>query len=327
MKKKIAGLLLRILVSFGAIGVVLWSQREHLSDAVRILQQDVIWSYFLLAVITQILALAVITARLQHVFRVQHIHLNFRETYYLTWVGLFFNLFLPSAVGGDIAKGYYAYKRSHKKIQSLTSVIWDRLLGFATLIVVAMIAVWIFSKELNDPRIDALVYVFLFFFSAIILFFSSKKIARRFKFLRSWIPSEKLRRLLDEVYHSLHSYKGHVGILVLTLCLSLIGQSLFVIVHYWLTRSVGISMNPWIFFILIPILSIVTMAPSIGGLGVREATVVYLFQHYMPGERALALSLLLDMLIYSFSFAGGIFYAFKGGLKEKMKVNLEEIKS
>lgn len=325
MKKGLAGLILRISISFGAIGLVLGSQREHLHEALLILQTEVVWFYVFLAAVTYIGALAVITLRLQYVFRVQHIHLSFRETYYLTWIGLFFNLFLPSAVGGDIAKAYYAYKHSHKKVQATTSVIWDRLLGFSTLIGVAMIAVWIFSEELNDVRLDFLVYVFLAFFAGVMLFFSSRHIARPFKFLRHWIPSEKLRRLIEEIYLSLYSYKGHFGVLVLTLFLSLIGQGLFILVHYCLTLSLGVSINPWLFFILIPILSIVSMAPSIGGLGVREAAIVYLFKSYMPNERALALSLLLDMLLYTLSFAAGILYAFKGGLKAKLIHEMEAI--
>jgi uncharacterized protein (TIRG00374 family) len=323
--KKSVGLVLRLAVSFGAIGLVFWSQREHLGAAFQILRQDIVWHYVFLAVATYMLALAVITKRLQSVFRVQHIHLTFRETYYLTWVGLFFNLFLPSAVGGDIVKAYYAYKHSHKKVQSTTSVIWDRLLGFSALIGVAMIAVWVYSKELNDIRLDYLVYIFLAFFFGVMLFFSSRHVARPFRFLKNLIPSQKLRLLLEEIYISLYSYKGHLGTLVFTLFLSLVGQSLFILVHYWLTLAVGAKMDIWLFFILIPILSIVTMAPSLGGLGVREAAVIYLFKPYMANERALALSLLLDMLIYVLSFGAGIVFAFKGGLKAKDIKEMENI--
>jgi glycosyltransferase 2 family protein len=325
MKKGLGGLILRLSVSIVSIALVLWFQREHLQEALNVLRTDVSWGHFFLGIGTYVIALAVITLRLQYVFKVQDIFLSFRETFYLTWVGLFFNLFLPSAVGGDIAKAYYAYKRSGKKIQSTTSIIWDRLLGFATLIAVAMVAVLLFNKELNDIRIDYLVVLFLGFFGAVMLFFSSKRIARKFKFLQFLIPSDKLRKLLEEIYHSLYHYKGHLPILFFTLFLSLVGQSLFVVVHYWLTVSVGGGVNFWLFFILIPILAIVTMAPSLGGLGVREAAVVYLFARYMPNERALALSLLLDMLIYALSFVAGVLYAFKGGLKEKVIQEMEDV--
>lgn len=325
MKKKIGGLILRLAVSCAAIGLVLWSQREHLHEALLILRTDVKWGYVLIALLTYIGALVVISVRLKFVFAVQKIFLSFKETFYLSWIGLFFNLFLPSAVGGDIAKIYYAYKHSLRKMASTTSVIWDRLLGFSALIALAMVAITFYSKQLNDVRLDFVVYLFLAFFFGLMLFFSSRHIARPFKFLRHLIPSQKLRQTLEDMYHSLYGYKGHLRILGGTFLLSIIGQSLFIMVHYWLTASLGISLSPWLFFILIPILSIVTMAPSIGGLGVREAAVIYLFKPYMSNERALALSLLLDMLIYTLSFAAGILYAFKGGLKKKMIQEMEEV--
>jgi glycosyltransferase 2 family protein len=325
MKKKIGSLILRVGISFIAIALIFWSQRAHLHEALHILRTDVSWTFVLVSFMTYFLALAIISWRLQYVFKVQHIKLSFRETYYLTWVGLFFNLFLPSAVGGDIAKAYYAYKHSNKKVAASTSVIWDRLLGFSALIGVAMISVMFYGKEVADIRIEYLVFIFLAFFGGIMLFFSSRRFARSFKFFQFLIPSQKLRTLLEEIYHSLYSYKGHLPILVFTFFLSVVGQSLFILVHYWMTLAVGVSLNVGIFFILVPLLAIISMAPSIGGLGVREAGLIYLFKSFMPNERALALSLLLDMLIYAVSFAAGILYAFKGGLKAKVIHEMEEI--
>ena len=65
------------------------------------------------------------------------------------------------------------------------------------------------------------------------------------------------------------------------------------------------------------------MAPSIGGLGVREASVLYLFGRYLPPERALALTLLMDIVIYSFSIGSGVWYAFRGGLKKQAVDEME----
>ncbi len=76
-----------------------------------------------------------------------------------------------------------------------------------------------------------------------------------------------------------------------------------------------------------PVISIVSMAPSIGGLGVREASVLYLFSRYLSPERALALTLLVDILIYSFSIGSGIWYAFRGGLKSKELAEMEIMQS
>lgn len=323
--KKVANSILRLLVSCIAIALVFWSQRQHLNEAFRILKTDIVWPYVFVAALIYALALVVIALRLKLIFQVQKIRLNFRETYYLSWVGLFFNLFLPSAVGGDIVKIYYAAKRGGSKIHATTAVVWDRLLGFSALLCMAMLGVALLYKELDDMRLDMLVLIFLIFFGAVGLFFMSKRFGRAFSFLKHLVPSAKIKQTLSDLYHSMHTFRSDKKILVQTLLLSFAGQAFFITLHYWLALGIGVHMNFWIFFVLIPILSIVTMAPSIGGLGVREAALVYLFKHFIPNERALALSLLLDMLLYTFSFAAGILYAFKGGLKSQMMSEMEKL--
>lgn len=323
--KKVGNFILRLAVSVGAIALVFWSQRQHLSEAFSILKQDIRYEYVLLALATYVGALAVIAYRLKLVFEVQKIRLTFRETYYLSWVGLFFNLFLPSAVGGDIMKVYYAAKHSGSKIHATTAVVWDRLLGFSALLVMAMIGVMALYKELDDVRLDFFVVIFFVFFGFVGLFFMSKRMGRAFKFLKHWVPSEKIRGILSDLYHAMHAFRGHKKIFAGTLLLSFAGQALFITLHYWLARGIQIDMSLGLFFILIPVLSIITMAPSIGGLGVREAAVVYLFKHFIPNERALALSLLLDMLLYALSFGAGILYAVKGGLKSKVMHEMEKM--
>ena len=78
------------------------------------------------------------------------------------------------------------------------------------------------------------------------------------------------------------------------------------------------------FFVLVPVISIVAMAPSLGGLGVREAGSVYLFSRFMSSQEALAISLLMDLIVYGMCFISGIIYALKGGLKRAVIHDMEE---
>ena len=119
IKSKSFGLIFRILVSVLAIAGILYSVRSEVAEALMILRTEVIWTWFLAAAATYFLAYCVLAFRLSFVFRVQHIHMTYREVLYLSFLGLFFNLFLPSAVGGDIAKIYYAYRHSGKKLHLL----------------------------------------------------------------------------------------------------------------------------------------------------------------------------------------------------------------
>jgi hypothetical protein len=292
-----------------------------------ILRHEVVWGWFAAAIAGYFLGLAILAVRLQWVFRVQNIRMTFRECYHLGFVGLFYNLMLPSSVGGDVAKAFYAYKHSGKKIESATSVLLDRLLGFVALITMAGIGLICFSKEAESAYIDYAVYGACGVLAFAIAFFASRRFARLFKGLVRLIPKEKWKLQLAEIYHAIYGYRHHRGPVLMAVLLSFAGQAVFISMNYWLSLSIGADINFWKFFILIPVISIVSMAPSIGGLGVREASVLYLFGRYLSPERALALTLLMDIVIYSFSIGSGIWYAFRGGLKTKPVEEMEIMQS
>ncbi len=321
------GKIIRFAISFGAIGLVLYSVRGKLHESWAILRHDVLWGWFATAIVTYFIALAVLAVRLQWVFRVQNILVTFRESFYLGFVGLFYNLMLPSAVGGDLAKAFYAYKHSGKKIESLTSVLLDRILGFVALIIMAILGLWYFSKEVQSPYVNYSVYGAFGFLTFFAVFFWSKRFAKLFRWALILVPGEKMKNRFREIYHAIYGYRHHRGPVAVAILLSFLGQCLFVTTHYWLALSLGADIIFWKFFILVPVISIVSMAPSLGGLGVREASALYLFSRYLTTERALALTLLVDLLIYIFSIGSGILYAFKGGLGQTDKAEMEMMKS
>jgi hypothetical protein len=284
-----------------------------------------VWGWFAAAVAGYFLGLAIIAVRLQWVFRVQDIHMTFLECYHLGFVGLFYNLLLPSAVGGDVAKAVYAYKHSGKKIESATSIFLDRLLGFVATILMACIGLMYFSKEASNPNIEYAVYGACVLIGFFVVFFASKRFARLFKGLKFLIPSAKWKLRLADVYHAIYGYRHHCGPLFMAILLSFIGQGVFITTNYWVAVSLGAEINFWKFFILIPVISIVSMTPSIGGLGVRELCTFTLFKLYLSPARAGALTVLLFFLNFGFNVGSGIWYAFRGGLKQQE--SLEEMET
>lgn len=321
------GKILRFVISFAAIGLIVFFMRGKLHESMAILRHEVVWGWFALAVVGYFVGLAIIAVRLQWVFRVQDIHMTFRECYHLGFVGLFYNLMLPSAVGGDVVKAVYAYKHSGKKIESATSIMLDRMLGFLATIIMATIGLICFTKEVESAYIDYAVYGALGGIVFFGIFFASRRFARLFKGLVRLIPKEKWRLQIVEVYHAIYGYRHHRGAVLTAVLLSFFGQAVFITVNYWTAMSIGANIDYWKFFILIPVISIVSMAPSIGGLGVREASILYLFSRYLSPERALALTLLTDIMIYSFSIGSGIWYAFRGGLKKQILEDAEASQS
>ena len=214
------GKILRFVISLVAIGLIAYFMRGKLHESLAILRHEVQWLWFAAAVAGYFVSLAIIAVRLQWVFRVQDIHMKFRDCYYLGFVGLFYNLFLPSAVGGDVAKAYYAYKHSGKKIESATSILLDRRLGFFATIIIAALGLVYFSKEADSAYIDWAVYGACAGLAFAVAFFVSKRFARLFKGLARFIPSERWRLRMAEVYHAIYGYRHHHQLVFMAILLS-----------------------------------------------------------------------------------------------------------
>lgn len=326
MKSGFLGKFLRIAVSLGAIGFVVYMLRGKFGESLHILHKHLEWSWFFLACVCYLAGLALLGLRLQTMFRAHKILFPFFECFYLTFVALFFNFFFPSAVGGDVAKIYFAVKRSGKKLEATTSIILDRLMGFVALIVMALVAVLFFGREIADARIHKIVYIFFGIMFFMLIFFANKKVAGFFALTGKLLP-HKIRERLKEFYGHAHHYRHYPEILVKAFSVSLIGQVFFILIYFCIAMSIGAHLNLGLFFILVPVVSIISMVPSIGGLGVREAGVVYVFQHFMSSEQAFAISILADIVIYGFGLIAGLVFAMRGGLKSKDMKEMEALQS
>ena len=134
------GWVLRAGISLLALGGLGYFLRDKLEAALLILRHGFQWEWFLAAIGAYGLAIVITSRRLQMIFHVQKVKVSFLQTVHLSFLGLFFTLFLPSALGGDIAKGYFAYQYSGKKLGSFTGVVLDRMVGFISLFPIVLTA-------------------------------------------------------------------------------------------------------------------------------------------------------------------------------------------
>ena len=63
------------------------------------------------------------------------------------WLGLFFNLFLPSSIGGDVARAYYLYRERRQPQLAGASSLLDRWAGLLALLLMAAIAARILPES------------------------------------------------------------------------------------------------------------------------------------------------------------------------------------
>jgi len=113
---------------------------------------------------------------------------------------------------------------------------------------------------------------------------------------------------LTELYQLMHNYRNKRALLIRAILISVIGQALYFIVVYILFKSVGLKVPFRAIFLVMPIVSVVSMLPSIGGLGLREGAIVFFFAPIVGTERAFGVSILLLAILFLISIIGGIIY-------------------
>ncbi|MBI2411860.1 MAG: flippase-like domain-containing protein [Deltaproteobacteria bacterium] len=236
------------------------------------------------------------------------------------FVGMFFNNFLPTMVGGDLVKGYYLYKHTKKGDVSLASIFMDRYSGFSALMVITSIAL-IFGYPLIKGTGLPFFFVLLiggFFCMSLIIWVGP---------LHKWamdilakVHFYGINKKIDTFYRVLMGYKSHKDILWKIFVCSVFVQVGVMVGYYFLGRGLGMDVPIAYFFLFIPLTTAVSMLPiSLSGLGIREGAFVFLFTRVgATTEQALTLSLMWFVIQALVSIVGGIEYVRMGGKKEAL---------
>lgn len=310
MKKKLF-LLLRILVSFSLIGLILWLLRDKLPEITSTIK-NADRGFLLAGILIYFVAVIMMALRLLKVISVQGIIFNLKEALYLTFIGYFFNNFLPTAVGGDLVKGYYAGKKSNRKGPAFAGVFMDRLLALIPFTFIPAITLIFCSHRIENKALIAAVYI-LFFSSLLLLWLLlHKNSARVFSLLLKPFREKNWYKRLREGYGFLNRYSKHKMVVLWSFALSLSAQAMWFLSIYFYARAVGINdVGLGIFFVVVPIVGVMSMLPSLNGLGVREGGFIYLLKAYMLPEKAFAISLLCLASLVFMGMIGGVIYALK----------------
>ena len=134
--KKFGGVLLQMAVTAGALAYVLHDpeKRAHMAAALR--AADWRWLAAGLGTYGGVEALAVL--RWQTLLRIQGFRIGWGRAAAILFISEFFLLFTPGLVGGDAMRVYYLIRDApDKKLDALTAVLMDRIMGMLSLIVMA----------------------------------------------------------------------------------------------------------------------------------------------------------------------------------------------
>lgn len=241
-------------------------------------------------------------------------------------IGMFFNNFLPTLVGGDLIKTYYLYKQTGKGSVALASIFLDRYAGLTALIFNTIIAM-IFGHFLLEGT--GLIGFFLimvggFIFASLIIWVDFMH--RWAMSIMSKIHMYGINHKIDEFYKVLMGYKGHMLGFYKAFGLSILVQAGVVIAYFILAWGIGMKVSIGYFFLFVPLATVASMVPiSLAGLGVREGIFIFLFTKAGAAqEEALSISLLFFFVTLLISVLGGIQYVRIGG-KKAMEIDDEMV--
>ena len=322
-KVSILKTVLRFVVSFGLMGIIFYLFREQLPTVLQYLKA-VQPFYFVLAVVIFFAGLIAVAFRLRFVIQVHDTKFSFAAAYYVNLIALFFNNVLPSSVGGEMMKAYYLYKNSKGNVSVFSAVVVDRLFGLVTMLLISISTIFFFDSAQGSHKIMGSIVMLAAITVTLAVFIFNKKIVDTLCQLHiPLLPAIFIEKIKD-IYRAMYEYREHRAIFGNCIALTVVGQTTFIIANFLLAKSLAIDIPLTFFFFFVPILLIMGVAPSVNGIGVREATFLFYLTEFTTSEKALALSLLTTFFMILVGMIAGVIYAFKGDLSSgKHEVFLE----
>ena len=239
------------------------------------------------------------------------------------YIGMFFNLFLPSTIGGDVGKAYYLSKgdTAGRKAPAIYTVLAERFSGLTVLVWLGTIAMMT-SIGQSIPFTVKLLFIGLslsIIIGAPLMPFFMKIVFSE----KNWLNRSMMNDIL--VFWDRK---------IVFQCLgwSLIFHSLIIGIHMIISLAMNLEVNILYYCAIYPIVAIIGFIPvAFNGIGVREGAYIYFLGLVnLPESAGLAFGLIWFAIVVIASLIGGIVYV-KGHHSPPPKeyepegINLDEI--
>lgn len=242
----------------------------------------------------------------------------------MSLIGTFFSTFMPGGVGGDLVKGFYVVQNtSSKKAQAVASVIFDRILGLYTMVMIAFFACLIeYDVLLHHPILKSFflgLCVLVFIFTMTFFSLWSRRMTKFRDFILEKVESVAfLHRNLSR----LNQFKLNKTQFAAICFLSVLAQAAMFTFFVVIASLIGFGDIPiGVFLFVVPLGFIATAIPiSPGGIGVGQAAFYLLFNIVLGRETQVGSILITAFQIFTllYGLLGAVFYVF---LRQHMPLN------
>ena len=278
--------LLRVAFSLGLLALLLYRLDLNLLWGNLVSAN---WGFIGLALSLAIFGLGVSSFRWSRILRVlgfDHPPVYLARLYL---AGYFYNNFLPTQMGGDVYKALKISRDTGQAGAGTFSVFMDRFSGLVALFLITLVAVYIKFGG-RGLLVDGLVFIGGWFGYRLGL----KLLGGRFKFVGQF-------REANDIF--LANRRDFGVILGLSFLVQLISMAVQTSLFY----AVGGSIPLWSALTFFPLISLLSLIPSINALGVQDYSYARFFGAVGIGrEVAVAASVLYHLQRLVFSLIGGL---------------------
>lgn len=228
-------------------------------------------------------------------------------------VGSFFNLFLPTRIGGDVVRIWDGSRYSKSLIKSSAIVLVERLSG--------VIVLFLFAFCVSLIRLDMAQQFPMIWVSLILSFFGLSLLALFLTPVAGIIlgklpeksPLIAIQQKILRFRETILFYRKRKGALGKAFFWATLLQ-INVIFHYYLIgQALHLEIALMDYFIFIPIVHLILLIPiTINGLGLREGAYLEIFRYYgISSAAAISFSWIDLAFMLIVGIVGGIIYIFR----------------
>jgi uncharacterized protein (TIRG00374 family) len=305
------------LLKLAVVGaLVLWLYRKGSikgDDVLNAFRQPSWWGS---AVPLSSAAVLIVSFRWWLLLRAADIRIPLWPAVRLGLIGFFWNMFLPGAVTGDLAKMYYVGPYAPgRRAEAYTTIILDRVIGLGALVAIAFVAALLnFSFIQAHAQLMRLFWVMVaclagFFVGGGALVVGVGRKSALADAVKSRVPMlESVRRS----YHTLLAFGSRKKSITATLLLSFVSHGSLVLIALASGSAIGeTQLHPGQYFFLVPIGLVTNSIPvgSPGGVGVGENFMDALFEWANAPGKGANVMLLLRCAQLAIALFGGVLYA------------------
>ena len=244
--------------------------------------------------------------------RSRGVAVSFFKTWALYMIGIFFSLFLPTSMGGDLIRIHELGKLTGKRAEAAASVFIERFSGMVILFLLTVVALPM-QRELLSVTWMTISLLFAVTASLALIWvivderpyrFITKFLSNRLRFI------DKILSKIEKIHCAVLEYRDDRTALIIAILNTFVFYILAVVNVYVTALAFSTEVQFRELLVAVPLIMFIMNLPiSIGGIGLMEFAFIFIFG--ISGySSALALSTALLMRLKSFFDAamGGVLY-------------------